>query len=132
MLILGIFAAIISFISLPCAIMWLLPSQIAKIIRPAKTSYGTIDRHKESKLAPIKIAFTIMSMIGWSVIYSAGLYGLLWFLLEDWGTQNEYGEWNSYRAGISGSIGLFLSLFTLAQLEKLNLAYLSFIDKKHQ
>lgn len=123
MLLMGV-AILLGILSVSCALAWLLPSQISKIIRPTKTSYGTIDRRKEKEREPLKMAFYFVSFIGWFVIYDNAFYGLLTFLPDEWGGEDEYGDWTSYRSGISGIASFWLSIFTLVQLEKLNKAYI--------
>lgn len=126
MVALGVLLMVALTFCVGCALSWLLPSQISKIILPAKTSYGTIDHRKEKEREPITYIFFILSLFGWILIYYNAFYQLLFFLPDDWGRQNEYSDWASYRSGISGTASFWLSIFTLVQLEKLNKAYIAY------
>ena len=125
-LLLMVFVILIGTFFVVCALSWLLPSQVSKIIQSTRTSYGTIDRRKEKKREPLKMAFCIVSFIGWFLIYNNALYGLLTFLPDEWGGKDEYGDWISYRSGIAGTASFWLSIFTLVRLEKLNAVYMAY------
>lgn len=120
---LGIFLMVFVFIG--CALTWFFPSQISKIILPARTSYGTIDRYKEKKRELLKYIFFILSLFGWVTIYYNAFYKSLGFFPKDWGERDEYGDWASYRSGLAGTVSFWLSIFTLVQLEKMNVAYMT-------
>lgn len=124
-------AILIGVFFVVCALLWLLPSQVSKIILQARTSYGTIDRRKEKEREPFKMAFCFVSFIGWFLIYNNAFYGLLTFLPDEWGGKDEYGDWISYRSGIAGTASFWLSIFTLVQLEKLNAAYMAYNTRSH-
>lgn len=121
MTVISISAGLVILVAVGCALSWLTPSQISKIILPARTSYGTIDRHKEKKREPLQHAFFVLSFLGWSVIYYTTFYELLAFLPDHWG---------SFRSGIAGTASTVLSVFTLVQLEKLNAAYVVYQKAK--
>lgn len=115
----GIIIAAFMLFCIACALSWLLPSIVSKVISPPKTSYGTVDRHKQKKHEPFKLAFCFVSFVGWCVIYRSAFYDVLFFLPDDWGGKDGYGEWTSYRSSIAGTIGFWLSIWTLVQLEKI-------------
>lgn len=112
----GVIVAAFMLFCIACALSWLLPSILSKVISPPKTSYGTVDRHKQKKHEPFKVAFYFVSFVGWCVIYSSAFYDVLFFLPDDWGRKNGYGEWTSYRFGIAGTIGTIASVSTMIRL----------------
>lgn len=123
-ILLMVLAVLVGLLCITCALAWLLPSQISKIILPARTGYGTIDRHREKKHETLKMVFCFVSFIGWYLIYNSAFNRVLSLIPDEWFYQNGYDSWLSFEAGISGFLSFWISLWTLVQLEKLNASYL--------
>lgn len=74
-------------------------------------------RFRKSSFKRIQTAFILLAFVGWNIILYQAIYWMLWFLPDSLGSQDEYGDWQSYRSYISGTAGFILGFFILQKLE---------------
>ena len=113
------------------AIRSLDPEVFDKIENP---NAGQLSRTLTTKQKIQTFATISLIFIGWGIIYYNALYGTLWFLSENWGGRNEYGEWASMRSRLSGTGGVLLTFITIFYAQKGQKIYrrLKRLEKKNE